>query len=112
MFGVFVLLFQRYFVTFMDDHSRVSWLYLMKSRSELFSIFCAFYAEIKNHFNVSIRNLRSDNAKEYFSDLFKDYMTANGILHQSSCVDTPSQNGVVERKNRHLLEVGELSFFT
>ena len=47
--------------------------------------------------------LRSDNGKEYVSNLFQNYMSHNGILHQTSCVDTP-QNGVVERKNRHLLE--------
>ena len=36
----------RYFVTFVDDYSRTTWLYLMKNRSELFSHFRAFYAEI------------------------------------------------------------------
>ncbi|KAJ9180876.1 hypothetical protein P3X46_009068, partial [Hevea brasiliensis] len=95
----------RYFVTFVDDYSRVTWLYLMKNRSELFSIFCAFCNEIKTQFNISVRILRSNNAKEYFSAQFLSYMTQNGILHQSSCMDTPSQNGVAERKNRHLLEV-------
>jgi len=45
----------RYFVTFVDDHSRLTWLYLMKNRSELLSHFCAFHTEIKNHFNVSIK---------------------------------------------------------
>ncbi|RVW27977.1 Retrovirus-related Pol polyprotein from transposon TNT 1-94 [Vitis vinifera] len=46
----------------------------------------------------------SDNGKEYVSNSFQNYMSHNGILHQTSCVDTPSQNGVAERKNRHLLE--------
>lgn len=94
----------RYFVTFVDDHSRVTWLYLMKNRSALFSIFCNFCAEIKNQFNVSLKTLRSDNAKEYTSSLFSDYMANNGILHETSCVDTASQNGVAERKNMHLIE--------
>ena len=76
----------------------------MKNRSEVFSHFSAFCAKIKTQFNVSVRILRSDNAKEYLSEQFQTYMTQNGILHQTSCVDTPSQNGVAERKNRHLLE--------
>ncbi|KAL5838389.1 hypothetical protein ACOSQ3_015558 [Xanthoceras sorbifolium] len=101
----------KYFVTFVDDYSRVTWLYLMKNRSELFSLFCAFCAEIKTQFNVSIRTLRSDNAKEYTSTLFQSYMVQNGMLHETSCVDTPSQNGVAERKNRHLLETARALLF-
>ena len=88
----------KYFVTFVDDYSRVTWLYLMKNRFELFSHFSAFCAEIKTQFNVSVHTLRSDNTKEYFSDSFQAYMIQHGILHQSSCVDTPSRNGVAEKK--------------
>ena len=80
----------KYFVTFVDDYSRVTWLYLMKNRSKLFSHFCAFSAEIKTLFNVSIQVLQSDNAKEYLSESFQVYMIKNGIIHQTSCVDTPS----------------------
>ena len=57
-----------YFVTFVDDYSQTTWLYLMKNRSELFSHFLAFYVEIKTQFHTSIQNLRSDNAKEYLSE--------------------------------------------
>ena len=76
----------------------------MKNRAELFSIFHKFYAKIQTQFNVSIRVLRSDNAREYFSTSFTSFMSQHGILHQSSCAHTPQQNGVVERKNRHLVE--------
>ena len=94
----------RYFVTFIDDYSRCTWLFLMKTRVELFSIFQKFNAEIRTQFNTSIRILRSDNAKEYFSTPFSSFMSSHGILHLSSCVYTPQQNGVAERKNRHLFE--------
>nr|CAN79281.1 hypothetical protein VITISV_034553 [Vitis vinifera] len=94
----------QYFVTFIDDYSRCSWLFLMKNRVELFSIFQKFYAEIQTQFNISIRVLRSDNAREYFSAPFTSFMSHHGILHQSSCVHTPQQNGVAECKNRHLVE--------
>ena len=60
----------QYFVTFIDDYSRCTWLFLMKNQAELFSIFQKFYAEIQTQFNISIRVLRSDNAKEYFSAPF------------------------------------------
>ena len=55
----------RYVVTFVDDYSRTTWLYLMKNRSELFSHFRAFSAEIHTQFHVSVQSLRDDNAKEY-----------------------------------------------
>ena len=57
----------QYFVTFIDDYSRCTWLFLIKNYSELFSIFQSFSNEIKNQFGVSIRILRSDNAREYLS---------------------------------------------
>lgn len=59
-----------YFFTFIDDFSRCTWLFLMKSGSELFSVFQTFTAEIKSQFGVPIRALRSDNAPEYFSSQF------------------------------------------
>ena len=94
----------RYSITFVDDYSRTTWLYLMKNRSKLFSHFRAFCAEIHTKFHVYVQNLRSDNAKEYVSEQFQSFMLQHGILHQTSYVDTPAHNGVVERKNRHLLE--------
>ncbi|KAL0533382.1 hypothetical protein IC582_030221 [Cucumis melo] len=83
----------------------------MKIHSEIFSHFYAFHAEIKNQFNVSIKTLRTDNASEYFSHTLGSYLCKHGIIHQSSCVDTPSQNGAAQCKNRHLLETARaLSF--
>ena len=76
----------------------------MKNRGKLFSIFQKFYAEIQTQFNISIRVLRSDNAREYFSAPFTSFMSQHEILHQSSCAHTPQQNEVTERKNRHLVE--------
>ena len=79
----------RYFVTFTDDYSRFIWLFLMKTRVELFSIFQKFHAEICIQFNTYIRILKSDNAKEYFSTPFSSFMSSHGILYQSSCAYTP-----------------------
>ena len=53
----------KYFVTFVDDCSSVTWLYLMKNRSELFSHFTTFCAKIQTQFHVPVQILRSDNAK-------------------------------------------------
>ena len=77
-----------YFVTFVDDYSRTTWLSLIKNHSELFFHLCAFYSEIHSQFHVYVQSLRSDNAKEYVSEQFKSFMLQNGIFHQTSCVDT------------------------
>ncbi|XP_042988400.1 uncharacterized protein LOC122316031 isoform X3 [Carya illinoinensis] len=95
----------QYFVTFVDDYSRMIWLFFMKARSELFSIFKVFRKEIKTQFRQKVQILRSDNAKEYQSNSFTTYLSNKGIVHQTSCSYTPQQNGVAERKNRHLLDV-------
>ena len=84
--------------------SSCTWLFLMKNRSELFSIFKNFYQEIGTQFGVSIRTLHSDNAQDYLSHQFQTYMASHGILHQTSCAHTPQQNEVTERKNCHLIE--------
>lgn len=94
----------RYYVTFIDDFSRCTWITLLKDRSQLFGAFQTFCSEIKNQFGKGIRILRSDNAKEYFSAPFNSFMASLGIIHQSSCPHTPQQNGVTERKHRHLVD--------
>ena len=91
----------RYFVTFIDDFSHCTWLFLLKSKTELFSIFHNFFVEIRNQFHTSIRILRNDNALKYLSAPFLAFLSSHGILH---CAYTPQQNEVAERKNRHLVE--------
>ena len=87
----------------MDDYSRYTWLFLMKTRTELFSMFTKFHAKIRTQFNTSICILRSDDTKEYFSMSFSSFMSSHGIMHQSSYAYT-QHNGVAERKNHHLVK--------
>ncbi|KAK8936826.1 hypothetical protein KSP39_PZI012397 [Platanthera zijinensis] len=95
----------QYFITFIDDHSRTTWLYLLRDRSELPRVFRAFVLETRTQFHTTIKALRTDNAREYTSHEFTTLCSEFGILHQTSCAYTPQQNGVAERKNRHLLDV-------
>ena len=94
----------RYFVTFIDEFSRCTWVYLMNDRSELLPIFMSFLNEIENQFGKTIKIFRSDNAKEYFSHHLSSFLSSKDILHQSTFPHTPQQNSIAERKNRHLLE--------
>lgn len=95
----------KYFVTFIDDYSRFTWIYFLHSKDELFSVFKLFHAYIQTQFSANIKILRSDNGGEYMSHLFQEFLQTNGIISQRSCPSTPQQNGVAERKNRHLLDV-------
>ncbi|RVW93973.1 Retrovirus-related Pol polyprotein from transposon TNT 1-94 [Vitis vinifera] len=72
-------------------------------RSE--EIFENFNNMVQTRFQAKIQVLRTDNAREYYHNILGSYLLENGIVHQSSCIDTPQQNGVAERKNRHLMEV-------
>ena len=56
--------------------------------------------------------LRLNNGREYFPNDFNHYPTKHDIIHQSSCPYNPQQNGVAERKNRHLLETTMAIMFT
>ena len=67
---------------------------------------------IKTQFHTQIQVLRTDNGREYFNFILGKFLAAHGIIHHSSCVDTPQQNGVAERKNRHLLEVTRALMFS
>ena len=95
----------RWFVTFIDDCTRMTWVCLMKSKSEVNLLFQNFQKMVYSQYNEQVRVIRSDNGGEYLSFELKRYLEAHGTIHQTTCSDTPQQNGVAERKNRHLLEV-------
>jgi transposase InsO family protein len=95
----------RYMVTFIDDFSRYVWIDFMKAKSETLSKFKEFREKVESKFNKKIRCLRTDNGGEYTSDEFSDYLKNCGIRRQLTCSGTPQQNGVAERKNRHLAEI-------
>jgi Integrase core domain/GAG-pre-integrase domain/gag-polypeptide of LTR copia-type len=95
----------KYYVTFIDDFSKITWFYLLKAKSEVFSLFQEFLNYITNQYNAQVKIFRSDNGTEYINKEFINFFKQKGIIHQTTCVNTPQQNGVSERKNRHLLEV-------
>lgn len=98
-------------LTIFDDYTRATWLYLMKSKSQYLSFFKHFYAYVDTQIHTKIQTIRTDNAKEICDGASKDFYLLHGSVHQTSCRDTPQQNGVVKRKHRHLLEVARaLSF--
>jgi len=94
----------RYYVSFIDNHTRYCWVYLMKHCSELFEIYAAFPALIKTQHSAVIKCFRCDLGGEYTSNKFCQMLALDGTIHQNSCTNTLEQNSVAERKHRHIVE--------
>ena len=65
----------------------------------------SFFNEIKNQFSTSICVLHTDNALKYVKKDVSIFCSKNRIIHQTSYSHTSQQNGVAERKHRHILDV-------
>ena len=94
----------KYYVLFIDHFTKFTWIYLLNSKSEVFTKFVQFKAMGETQFSTKIKTFRFDGGGEYTSNAFKTYLSQQGIVHQVSCPYTPQQNGLVERKHRHLIE--------
>jgi hypothetical protein len=93
-----------YYVIFIDDYSRKTWLYLLKTKDEVFNKFQDFKEEIENLTNKKIKTLRTDNGGEYTSKEFVAFCKSVGIRRELIVPHNPQQNGVVERKNGSIEE--------
>jgi transposase InsO family protein len=96
---------RRYFITFIDDFSRYTYVYLMKNKDEAFSMFKRYKYEVENKKEKKIKILRTDRGGEYFPHEFSTFSKEHGIMHQKSAPYTPQQNGLAERKNRTLVDM-------
>ncbi|GKE02074.1 putative RNA-directed DNA polymerase, partial [Tanacetum coccineum] len=101
----------RYFLTIVDDYSRDVWVYLVKTKDEVFDVFVSFLILIHNHFNRKVKTVRSDNGTEFVNKRMFDMFFELGIFHQTSCSHTPQQNRIAERKHRYLLNVARSLVF-
>lgn len=89
----------KYLLTFVNDYTRMCWVYLLKEKSQVFSTFENFHLWITNQTQLNIGTVQSDNGGEYTSNGFEKYLQDNGIKHQTTVPYNPQQNGVVERMN-------------
>ncbi|KAG7573078.1 Integrase catalytic core [Arabidopsis suecica] len=96
----------RYYVIFIDNYSRFSWFYPLKLKSEVFSIFKSFQQLVETQYGQKIRNFQSDGGGEFVNKQFLEHFANCGIKHLISCPHTPQQNGLAERKHKHLTELG------
>jgi hypothetical protein len=73
---------KRHFITFIDESTRFSYVYLSKSKDEALHYFKTYKAEAENQIERKIKWLRSDRAGEYFPDIFSDFCVELGIIHE------------------------------
>ena len=92
-------------MTFVDDYSRMCWIYYLKTKLEAFQTFKYFHALIEKQAQYKIGTLRTNNGKEYTSNAFEDYLRQHGISHQTTVPYNPQQNGVPERMNRTIMNM-------
>jgi hypothetical protein len=93
-----------YYVSFIDDYSRKTWIYFLKSKDEVFSKFKEFKALIENLSEIKIKILRSYNGGEYTSKEFVNFCKDVGIKRELTTPYNPQQNGVAKRKNIMIME--------
>jgi transposase InsO family protein len=93
-----------YYISFIDDYSRKTWVYFLKSKDEVLGKFKEFKALVENLSERKIKKLRSDNGGEYTSNEFGSFCRNVGIKMELTTPYNPQQNGVAERKNRMIME--------
>ncbi|KAM5580161.1 hypothetical protein ABKV19_009748 [Rosa sericea] len=96
----------KYYVLFVDDYSRYSWIFPMKNKSEVYSIFVHFHKQVENLLSTKIKMLQTDEGGEYTSLALRQYLANHGICQRFSCPKHPEQNGLAERKHRHIVDTG------
>jgi transposase InsO family protein len=78
-----------YFITFIDDYSRKTWVYFLKHKSEAFVVFQEFKALVEKESRKCIKTLHTDNVGEYTKNEFSTYLSKHGIKHQRTVPYTP-----------------------
>ena len=87
-----------WFVSFIDDCTKVSWIFQLKNKSDVSLVLPNFHTMVQNQFGVKIKRFRPKNARDYLNQVLTPYFQKEGIIHESSCVNTPQQNRVAKRK--------------
>ena len=93
-----------YYVSFIDDFSKFTWIYLLKKRSDVYQAFLNYQQYVERKFDRKIITMQTDWGGEY--EKLNGFFQKVGITHHVSCPHAHQQNGSAERKHRHIVEVG------
>ncbi|KAJ9566603.1 hypothetical protein OSB04_002569 [Centaurea solstitialis] len=89
-----------YYVLFLDDFSHFLWVFPLRAKSQVFSVFKTFRAYVLNQFKTDIQFFQCDNGREFNNQPFLDFFKTHGIKIRFSCPYTSPQNGKAERTIR------------
>nr|GFA87708.1 putative ribonuclease H-like domain-containing protein [Tanacetum cinerariifolium] len=95
---------KQYILVIVDDYSRFAWVKFLRSKDETSDFIIKFLKMIQVRLKVPVRHIRTDNGTEFVSQTLREYYEDVGISHETSVARSPQQNGVVERRNRTLIE--------
>ena len=95
----------RYFLTFVDEFTKKIWIYMLKEKGAVFSLFVKFFKSVNRQSELKLKILRIDGGGEYNSKEFKEFCEAKGIEHEVIAPYTPQHNGLAKRRNRTLLDM-------
>jgi transposase InsO family protein len=95
----------KYCLVIVDDYSRFTWVFFLQEKSQTQETLKGFLRRAQNEFGLRIKKIRSDNGMEFKNSQIEGFLKEEGIKHEFSSPYTPQQNGVVERKNRTLLDM-------
>eukprot|EP00961_Rhodomonas_salina_P113047 1520957-Rhodomonas_salina.1 len=93
-----------YFITFLDDYSKLSLVYPVERKSDTASIVREVITLLENQSGYKVQRVRTDNGSEYVNEMLESYFKSKGIKPETSIRYTPQQNGAAERLNRTLME--------
>ena len=94
-----------YALVIVDDYSRFTWTIFLAHKHQAFASFKKLVKVLQNQKDLKIACIRSDHGGEFENHDFENFCDKHGIEHNFSAPRTPQQNGVVERKNRSLVEL-------
>nr|AAO37495.1 putative polyprotein [Oryza sativa Japonica Group]AAS01921.1 putative polyprotein [Oryza sativa Japonica Group] len=94
----------KYGFVIVDDFSRFTWVYFLHDKSEAQDVFKRFTKQAQNLYDLTIKRVQSDNGGEFKKTQVEEFLDEEGIKHEFSAPYDPPQNGIVERKNRTLIE--------
>jgi hypothetical protein len=95
----------KYCLVVVDDYSRFTWVFILQEKYQTQETLKRFLRRAQNKFGLRIKKIRSDNGTEFKNSQIEGFFEEEGIKHEFSSPYTPQQNGVVERKNRTLLDM-------
>ncbi|CAN7140793.1 unnamed protein product, partial [Brassica rapa subsp. narinosa] len=101
----------KYYVIFTDNFSRFTWFFPLKLKSDFLAVFLKFQQLVENQLQNTIKQFQCDGGGEFISQAFLTHLAKAGIQQRISCPHTPQQNGLSERKHRHLTELGMTMMF-